>query len=293
MTAKNFPGQPVLILGLSRCGTSYLASFLCANGVDLGANLGQAGYVNPRGFFEDRSIVDFHRRLLAKGEPRGADIPLLAAPIGPAPNAAEVEEAVRILETLAKPGLWGWKDPRTLLFADFWLGLLPDAKLIIPIRHPLENYFSYLKRVRTLPVLNPSVFFPAHARQSGRLFEVAKRNAPRVYVLDAQTAYRQPELLWKELAGFLGVDRGDRKSYPVFHESEFSRLGVTERACNIFAKQFPETARAFQALNDMAQIRFEPVHGSSHLDLVLTATGAAFSTWRTISRLWVATNPPF
>jgi hypothetical protein len=282
MTAKHFPGQPVLILGLSRCGTSYLASFLRANGVDLGANLGQAGYVNPRGFYEDRSIVNFHRRLLAKGEPRGADIPLLVGPRGPAPNAAEEEEAVRILETLAKPGLWGWKDPRTLLFIDFWLGLLPDAKLIIPIRHPLENYFSYLKRIRALPVLNPSVFFPAHARQSRRLFEVAKLLAPRVYVLDAQAAYRQPEVLWKELSGFLEVDPGDRSSYPVFHENEFSRLRVTERACDVFAKQFPETARAFQELNEMARIRFEPVHGSSRLDPMFTAIGAAFSKWRSI-----------
>jgi Sulfotransferase family len=280
--AKRFPGQPVLILGLSRCGTSYLASFLRANGVDLGANLGQAGYVNPRGFFEDRSIVDFHRKLLAKGDPRGADIPLLATPTGPAPNAAEEEEAVRILESLARPGLWGWKDPRTLLFMDFWLGLLPDARLIIPIRHPLENYFSYLKRIRTLQVLNPSVFFPAHARHSRRLLDVAKRHAPRVYILDAQTAYRQPELLWKELSAFLEADQGASPSFPVFHENEFSRLRVTERACDVFAEQFPETARPFQELNEMARMRFEPVQGPSRLDPVFGAIGAAFSTWRTI-----------
>ena len=280
--AKHFPGQPVLILGLGRCGTSYLASFLRASGVDLGANLGEAGYVNPRGFFEDRSIVDFHKRLLAKGEPRGADIPLLAAPTGRAPSAEEKEEAVRILESLAKPGLWGWKDPRTLLFIDFWLGLLPDARLIIPIRHPLENYFSYLKRIRLLPVLNPSVFFQAYAGQSRRLFEVAQRHAPRVYVLDAQTAYRQPELLWKELSAFLEVGQGAPPSYPVFHENEFSRLRVTERTCDVFTKQFPETARAFQELNQMARIRFEPVHGPSRLDPVFAAIGAAFSKWRTI-----------
>ncbi len=293
MTAKHFSGQPVLILGLGRCGTSYLASFLRANGVDMGANLGQAGYLNPRGFFEDRRIVDFHRRLLAHGAPLGADIPLLAAPIGPAPDAVQQEEALRILESLAKLGLWGWKDPRTLLFIDFWLGLLPHAKLIVPIRHPLENFFSYLKRIRTLAVLNPSVFFPAYARQSRRLLEVAKRHAPRVYVVDAQTAYRQPQLLWKQLSAFLEAEPGDRPSYPVFHEDEFSRLRVTERACDVFAKQFPETARAFQELNEMARIRFEPVPGSSLLDPVVTAAGAAFSTWRTISRLWVATNPSF
>ena len=271
-----------MILGLSRCGTSYLASFLHANGVDLGSNLGQGGYVNPRGFFEDRSIVDFHRRLLAKSGPRGADIPLLADPIVPAPMPSEEEEAVRILESLARPGLWGWKDPRTLSFIDFWLGLLPNAKLIIPIRHPIENYYSYLKRIRRLPVLNPSVFFPAYARQCGRLLEVAKRHAPRVCVFDAQTAYRRPELLWKELSAFLEIETGVVPSCPPFHANEFTRLRLTERASEIFTKQFPECARAFQELNEMARIRFEPVPGSSRLDPVFAALGAAFSKWRTI-----------
>lgn len=279
---RHFPGQPVLILGLSRCGTSYLASFLRANGVDLGANLGQGGYVNPRGFFEDRSIVNFHRRLLAKSNPRGAKIPLLATPIAPALTGQEKEEAVRILESLARPGLWGWKDPRTILFIDFWLALLPDARLIIPIRHPLENYCSYLKRIRVLPLLNPGTFFQAYASQSERLLQVAKGYPSRVYVLDAQTAFRQPELLWKQLSAFLEVDQEVPPSYPVFHEKEFTRLRLTERACDVFKKQFPEAAAAFHELNAMAPIRFEPVHGSSRLDPVLAALGSACSMWRTI-----------
>jgi Sulfotransferase family len=279
---RQFPGKPVLILGLSRCGTSYLGSFLRASGVDLGTNLGQAGYVNPRGFFEDRTIVNFHRRLLAKSDPRGADIPLLAPSTAAALTSQEEEDAVRILESLARPGLWGWKDPRTLLFIDFWLRLLPDARLIIPIRHPLENYCSYLKRIRVLPLLNPVSFFPAYARQSRRLFEVAKRNPRRVYLLDAQTAYRQPERLWTELSAFLEVEKGVPPSYPVFHEDEFMRLHLTQRTCNVFAKQFPEAAAVFQDLNQMARIRFEPAHGSSRFDPVLEAIGAVCSIWRTI-----------
>jgi hypothetical protein len=282
ISARYFPGQPVLILGLSRCGTSYLASFLRANGVDLGANLGQGGYVNPRGFFEDRTIVNFHRRLLAKNGPRGANIPILAPPTAPPLTAQEEEDGVRILESHARPGTWGWKDPRSLLFIDFWLGLLPIARMIIPIRHPLENYCSYIKRIRMLPVLNPFVFFPAYARHSERLLEVAKRHAPRVYVLDAQTAYRQPELLWKELSAFLDVERAVPPSYPVFYENEFTRLRLTGRACDVFTKQFPEAAEAFKKLNEMARIRFEPGHGSSRFDPVLAAIGAVWSKWRTI-----------
>jgi hypothetical protein len=142
------------------------------------------------------------------------------------------------------PGLWGWKDPRTILFIDFWLELLPKARLIIPIRHPLGIYTSYLKRIRILQLLSPSVsFFPAYARQSLRLLEVAKRHAPRVYVLDAQTAYRQPELLWKDLSAFLEIDRSVPSFYPMFYENEFTSLPLTERACDFLGNNFPRLPR--------------------------------------------------
>jgi hypothetical protein len=167
-------------------------------------------------------------------------------------------------------------------FYRFWLGLLPNAKLIIPIRHPIENYFSYRKRIRTPTALNPFVFFPSYARQSQRLLEVAKRHAPKISVFDAQTAFRQPELLWNELSAFLEIENGVPVSCPAFHEKEFTRLHISERASDTFMKQFPEPARAFQDLNEMARIQFQPMRGSSRFDPVFAALGAVLSKWRTI-----------
>jgi hypothetical protein len=277
--ARSFPGQAVLIVALSRCGTSYLASFLRAGGVHLGDNLGHSDYVNPRGFFEDRRMVGFHKQLLAKSEPRGAVTPILAAPGIRSVTTQEEEEAVRILQSMAKPGLWGWKDPRTLLFIDFWLKLLPDAKLIVPIRHPIENYYSYLKRIRVLPLPNPASFFRVWVRQSKRLLEVTRSHAPFVYVFDAQTAYRQPDLLWAELSAFLKTEKRSPASWPEFHENEFTRLRLTERACRVFEKQFPEAAETFRRLNEAAGVRFQPLPGSSPVDLLFGALGAAFAPW--------------
>ena len=277
-----FPGQAILILGLGRSGTSYFAGFLRANGVFLGTDFGQGDNLNPRGFLEHRPVVRFHRRLLAKTQPGGADIPLLASVTVPALTAQEEEEGAQILESLARPGLWGWKDPRTLLFIDFWLKLLPDAKLIIPIRHPVEVYYSYLRRLRRFQLINPSVFFPTYARQSERLMEVARLHAPRVYVLDAQSAYRRPELLWTQLSAFLEIDQRVPASYPMFHENEFTRLPLTERTCKVFAKQFPEAAAAFNNLNEMARIQFKPDPESSRADTVFAAFAAVWSLWRTI-----------
>ncbi|MCL2923050.1 MAG: sulfotransferase [Trichodesmium sp. MAG_R04] len=35
-------------------------------------------------------------------------------------------------------GNWGWKEPRTTLFLDFWSHLLPNAKFILIYRSPWE-----------------------------------------------------------------------------------------------------------------------------------------------------------
>jgi len=277
MRPCRYPGQPVLIVGLPRCGTSYLASFLRANGVNLGGDLSQAGYINPRGFFEERTIVNFHKRQLTASDRLGAQLPLLASSIRIRPDAAAEKAANSILDSLARPGLWGWKDPRTLLFLDFWLELLPNAKLIVPIRHPLDNYWSYWKRIRVRPVLKPSIFFAAYARQTARLLEAAKSNVERVFVLDAGTAYRQPDVLRQELDSFFDFQNPPPAACPIFHKEEFSRLPLTERTCEIFAQWYPRAAGNFQELNDMARFRFEPRPGSSRLDPIWAVMGAALA----------------
>jgi Sulfotransferase family len=41
---------------------------------------------------------------------------------------------------------WGWKEPRTTLFAPSWLELFPDARVLHVIRHPLAAAMSIRQR---------------------------------------------------------------------------------------------------------------------------------------------------
>jgi len=41
---------------------------------------------------------------------------------------------------------WGWKEPRTTLFAPFWLQIFPDAHVVEVIRHPLAVAMSIRQR---------------------------------------------------------------------------------------------------------------------------------------------------
>jgi hypothetical protein len=41
---------------------------------------------------------------------------------------------------------WGWKEPRTTLFAPFWLQIFPNARVVEVIRHPLAVAMSIRQR---------------------------------------------------------------------------------------------------------------------------------------------------
>ena len=52
--------------------------------------------------------------------------------------AASLAKATQLVEDSAVHQRWGWKDPRNSLTLPFWLRLIPNLKVIICLRNPLE-----------------------------------------------------------------------------------------------------------------------------------------------------------
>jgi hypothetical protein len=139
--------QHVFVLaGMHRSGTSLAASILQAGGVNMGERLMGADRGNLRGHFENLDFFEFHRDVLKShgqsaagwlhdGEP--------AVPDTLAPRARGLLEG-----NAAHPGPagWGWKDPRSTLFLDFWHALVPDAHFVFIYRSPWEVADSVFRR---------------------------------------------------------------------------------------------------------------------------------------------------
>jgi hypothetical protein len=66
VAASDGPGgeRPLIICGMHRSGTSFVASLVAGAGVHLGDTLLESSPGNPRGHFEDVGILDFHRTVL-------------------------------------------------------------------------------------------------------------------------------------------------------------------------------------------------------------------------------------
>ena len=127
------PAAPVIVLGMHRSGTSLLAGSLQLAGLELG-RVSEKDKHNARGSRENTGIVSFHDAVLAahgfswKNPPMGE--------IGWTPN--ERSRARAEMAELNSGGLWGFKDPRSLLMIRAWRGLCRDARFVGIFRNPVD-----------------------------------------------------------------------------------------------------------------------------------------------------------
>jgi hypothetical protein len=138
--------QVLCITGMHRSGTSLAASWFerchlpIADGRVLGPGVG-----NPRGHFEDLEFSDLQDQAIKRthGSWRATEPHPLTF------NAREIEEAQRLVarRNAAYP-LWGWKDPRTVLFLHEWKRVISGLKVLIVWRSCAEVVDSLRKRAR-------------------------------------------------------------------------------------------------------------------------------------------------
>src|SRR5262245_8991713 len=138
----------VCIAGAHRSGTSMVTRLLHNCGLYLGpeSDLMPGGADNPDGFWENLCFVALNDELL--NELGGAwDLP---------PNAEEIfnrrrldhlrVKAQLLIEGFDSARVWGWKDPRNCLTLPFWRDVLPNLKVLVIVRNPLEVAYSLRNR---------------------------------------------------------------------------------------------------------------------------------------------------
>lgn len=130
-TMSEAPAQPVIcVVGMHRSGTSCLVGSLQNAGLELGRHHTENRY-NKRGNRENPDIVAFNDSLLADNSTDWEQPPLSFSY-----DPAQVQAARALAADLSGEGIWGFKDPRTLLVLPLWLEALPAMRLVGIFRHP-------------------------------------------------------------------------------------------------------------------------------------------------------------
>ena len=135
--------QPILIAGVHRSGTSWVARALHLAGAHLGEELLGAEPSNPYGHFEDERVIALHDDALATQGLTWKSTTALTRPGNDVLEAA-IGELVAERRGLVQP--WAIKDPRLCLFLPEWLLAAPDARVVVVIRRPDEVVQSLHRR---------------------------------------------------------------------------------------------------------------------------------------------------
>jgi GT2 family glycosyltransferase len=137
------------IAGMHRSGTSMITRLLHLCGLYLGneSKIIKPAPDNPEGFWENTDFVKINDLILSKFEAGWDLLPTMSSGW----ETSEIDSSVRsqaadLINQFENKLFWGWKDPRNSITLPFWMPLIPDLKVVICLRNPLDVAKSLTRR---------------------------------------------------------------------------------------------------------------------------------------------------
>lgn len=197
----------LVIVGMHRSATSLVTSILGSAGLAIGDRLAAGGLGNPDGHFEDLDFVSLHERVLRAnglGSEGYTTVERIAMP------ASLETEARAIIDGRRNAGkAWGWKDPRTALFLDFWLAMLPEAGFLMLVRPPWEVVDSLYRRGDESFHLHPAFAIDVWVAYNRRIRDFLLAHRDRCLVVESGRAVADGAGLVVAVRDTLGIPLGE------------------------------------------------------------------------------------
>jgi glycosyltransferase involved in cell wall biosynthesis/predicted small metal-binding protein len=239
-----------IVTGMHRSGTSLTASLFQKVGVDIGKKLVGPADGNIKGHFENVDFVEFHKSVL-----RSQNIDELGCTFEKTiPVAGESVEIAKklIAENQQTDKHWGWKDPRTTLFWNFWLTLLPQANFICVYRSPWEVVDSLYRRGTDVSLLNnPEMAVKMWIHYNQQVLELYKHFPDRCLLSNVYPIGNNPELFIDRVNQKFNVNLGAIPADNFEETLLINDLAKSHRP-RLIEQYFPEALEIYQLLETQA-----------------------------------------
>jgi hypothetical protein len=202
---ENKTKRAIVILASGRTGSSLLMQILNRLGMSVSAELTSASEQNVMGGYEDRNIFEIQTeflRILKTNQ-------YLPLPENwrqnPAIKAKNDQLSTIIQDEISKSGtIWGFKDPRTVLFLPLWIQIF-NSKRIVPcyvlaVRSPQASVISYSRQYNRSEEI--SELFWLHKNCSALY-----HTGGNCYIVHYEDWFTQPNETAQGLMKYTGVDR--------------------------------------------------------------------------------------
>jgi hypothetical protein len=239
---KNVETPVIVVTGMHRSGTSLVASLLQSAGINIGQRLMDAGEGNIKGHFEDLDLVDFHESILkSQGFSKQGWI---------LQNCVRVQEQYlsktqEIIRT-RQGQIWGWKDPRTTLFLDFWREQIPSIFYIFVFRSPWEVIDSLYRRGDEVFLTNPNFALDVWVNYNKIILDFYQKNSSYCCLFNIESIIKSPEILIKSLANKLSMELANPEYF--YDEFLFNRELKNSHRPTIIKNYFPEAWKVYEKL---------------------------------------------
>ena len=243
--------RTVIVTGMHRSGTSLITSLFRKAGVDVGERLLSASNDNPRGFFEDIDFVEFHEQALHE---RGQNLQV-RRDFAFVPTASEHEKATTLIKQRESHAVWGWKDPRTSLFLDFWQQIVPGACFVLVYRPPLDVLLSLIRRkdLHSFGLLEGLEYWYVY---NSRIKEFCERHRGATLLCHTYSVIDRIEEFSELVRNKFGLelDLNAATLNSLYHQSELRRVSLTSDIEVILRSIHAESLELYEQLNAMADL---------------------------------------
>lgn len=238
---------PLVLCGMHRSGTSLTASLLATAGLHLGEDLLAASSGNQRGHFEDLEILTFHRNvpvangLLSEGYTTQHHTVI--------PERLRQQAAALVAARSNREQTWGWKEPRTTLFLDFWRELVPSARFLLVFRRPWEVVDSLLRRNEAMFHWNPAFAIEVWLHYNQQFLDFAQRHPDETMVCELTQVIAGPHAIFDSLNHRWGLSLAEPSAC---YEPRLLRQDVTSSQAALLAVASPHAYELYLKLRELA-----------------------------------------
>ena len=239
----------VVITGMHRSGTSLTTSLLQSGGLFIGDRLLGKNLSNPKGHFEDLDFVEFHQSLL---QSQGV------CSEGWTDNSfklisLEYNKIARdLIERRNIHTNWGWKDPRTTLFLDFWSNLIPYAKYVFVYRSPWEVVDSLFRRGDSWFQTDPETAIQTWFNYNQKILHFCNSTSRPYILLRIEDVINSPQFVIDSVNQKLSLNL--RSPRNLYDKSLFKKSKVNLYKARLVQQYFPEAFSLYLKLHSTATL---------------------------------------
>ena len=239
----------VVITGMHRSGTSLTTSLLQSAGIFIGDRLLGTNLSNPKGHFEDLDFVEFHQDLL---QSQGVCSEGWIDNTGKEIAAKYLKIAQNLIDQRNSHLNWGWKDPRTTLFLDFWSNLLPNAKYIFVYRSPWEVVDSLFRRGDSLFQTAPETAIKTWINYNQKILDFCLLTSQPWILLRIEDVINNPQFIINSINQKLDLNL--QSPHNLYDDSLFKKSTVNLYKAGMVQKYFPEAVQLYLKLHNLATL---------------------------------------